>query len=603
VLHKNKKYAIETMLDTETITNQVLSHDDLFVLYSSNKSGNFNAYIRSLSNGEEKQATFITDNAVQIISFFPSDYRFLFHSDLGGNEQNHIFLCDFSGRITDLTPSKHETAEFYCWSEDGTSFLYGSNLRNPKYMDVYEMDVSTFQSKLIYENNNAYQFGCASNNQQYLAFKKVYTVSNTNLFLYNRLTGTEKCISSHHGDIFFEPKTFSVDSEWLYYRTDENAEFTYIKRYSTKTGISELYHQEDWDIWYIYFSPSGRYQYLGINEDAKTRVKLLDTLTKRWINLPIFTSAQMTNVKISSSEKLLSFLLNGSNAPNHLYVLDLDNSKYTKLIDTLNPAISSDDLVQSEVVRYPSFDGLQIPAIFYKPKNMKEGEKVPAIVWVHGGPGDQSRIDYSAQFQFLAYHGYAILSVNNRGSSGYGKSFFKAADSRHGDLDLTDCIEAKKFLISTGCIDENKIGIMGHSYGGYIVLAALAFKPAEFQVGIDVSGVSNWVRTLKNSPPWFEVIREAFYKKVGNPYTDESYLRSISPLFHAENIIKPLLVLQGENDPRVLKVESDEIVKVARKNQIPVDYIVFKGEGHSLNKKKSQLKANKAILTFLKTHL
>lgn len=222
---------------------------------------------------------------------------------------------------------------------------------------------------------------------------------------------------------------------------------------------------------------------------------------------------------------------------------------------------------------------------------------------MHGGPGDQTRVDYNAQFQYLALHGYAVLAVNHRGSSGYGKTFFKAADLRHGDLDVADCIDAKRFLADTGIIDEQKIGIMGHSYGGYIVLAALAFQPNAFQVGIDICGVSNWVRTLKSLPPWFEVIKEAFYRKVGNPYTDEAYLRSISPLFHAENICKPLLVLQGENDPRVLQIESDEIVKVARENNIPVEYKVFEGEGHGLNKKKSQLEANQAILAFLNRHL
>jgi len=195
----------------------------------------------------------------------------------------------------------------------------------------------------------------------------------------------------------------------------------------------------------------------------------MDSFAQKWIDLPEFSDAQMTNVKLSKSEKSLSFLLNSSTSPNHLCVLNLFNTEYTKVIDTLNPAMHPDDLVEAEVVRYPSFDGLQIPAVLYKPKNMKKGEKIPAIVWVHGGPGGQSRIDYHAQFQFLAHHGYAILSVNNRGSSGYGKTFLKAADGRHGDLDLKDCIEAKKFLVSTGYIDQNEISIMGHSYGGTTV--------------------------------------------------------------------------------------------------------------------------------------
>lgn len=227
------------------------------------------------------------------------------------------------------------------------------------------------------------------------------------------------------------------------------------------------------------------------------------------------------------------------------------------------------------MIRYKSFDGLEIPAVLYKPKTDVKG--LPAIIWVHGGPGGQSRLDYTPEFQWLAYHGYVVIAVNNRGSSGYGKTFFKAADLQHGDLDLADCIEAKRYLESTGYVHPEKIGIMGHSYGGYMVLAALTFHPDTFQTGVDICGVSNWVRTLKSLPAWWESIRQAFYEKLGNPYTQETYLCSISPLFHAERIKKPLLMLQGENDPRVLRIESDEIVEKVHSNGVPVEYEVFCG--------------------------
>jgi len=191
------------------------------------------------------------------------------------------------------------------------------------------------------------------------------------------------------------------------------------------------------------------------------------------------------------------------------------------------------------------------------------------LVWVHGGPGGQSRIGYRSTIQYLVNHGYAVLAVNNRGSSGYGKTFYKLDDLKHGQDDLQDCVEAKKFLKSTGDIDENKIGIMGGSYGGYMVLAGLVYTPEAFTVGVDVFGVANWLRTLKNIPPWWEFFKKALYEEIGNPETDEAYLRKISPLFHAHKITKPLIVLQGANDPRVLKVESDEIVAAVKKNNSP----------------------------------
>ena len=176
-------------------------------------------------------------------------------------------------------------------------------------------------------------------------------------------------------------------------------------------------------------------------------------------------------------------------------------------------------------------------------------------------------------------------------------------DRKHGDADLDDCVASKKMLVETGAVDPERIGIVGGSYGGYMVLAALAFRPREFAVGVDLFGVSNWLRTLESIPPWWESFRQALYKEMGDPAVDKEYLHRISPLFHAEKIERPLIVLQGANDPRVLKVESDEIVAAARKRGVPVEYVVFDDEGHGFAKKANQEKAYAAILAFLDRYL
>jgi dipeptidyl aminopeptidase/acylaminoacyl peptidase len=308
-------------------------------------------------------------------------------------------------------------------------------------------------------------------------------------------------------------------------------------------------------------------------------------------------------VNISDDEKLMTMYVNGSRSPSNLYVYNFETRKYLRLTNTMNPEIDQDDLVESEVVRYPSYDGLAIPALFYKPLQVKKGDKAPAIVMVHGGPGGQTRVGYSALKQYLVNHGYVVIDVNNRGSSGYGKTFFKMDDLKHGEADLGDCVEAKKFLAKTGYVDPAKIGIMGGSYGGFMVLAALTFRPEEFAAGVNLFGVANWLRTLRSIPPWWESFRKALYEEMGNPETDSMYLYRISPLFHAEKITKPMIVLQGANDPRVLKVESDEIVEKARKNGVPVEYVIFPDEGHGFVKKENQIKSYKAVLDFLDKYL
>jgi dipeptidyl aminopeptidase/acylaminoacyl peptidase len=213
-------------------------------------------------------------------------------------------------------------------------------------------------------------------------------------------------------------------------------------------------------------------------------------------------------------------------------------------------------------------------------------------------------VGYSSIIQYLVNHGYAVLAVNNRGSSGYGKTFFKMDDKTHGDVDLKDCVYGKDFLASTGVVDTAKIGIMGGSYGGYMTLAALTFTPDAFAVGGDLFGISNWLRTLRSIPPWWSSFREALYTEMGDPNTEDSVmLKNYSPLFHYKNIVKPLMVLQGVNDPRVLKAESDEIVAAVKANRVPVEYVLFPDEGHGFVKKENEMKGYRQVLEFLDQYL
>ncbi|RLD73747.1 MAG: S9 family peptidase, partial [Bacteroidetes bacterium] len=183
------------------------------------------------------------------------------------------------------------------------------------------------------------------------------------------------------------------------------------------------------------------------------------------------------------------------------------------------------------------------------------------------------------------------------------KTFFGLDDMKHGEEDLIDCIYGKNHLASTGWVDTSKIGIIGGSYGGYMVLAALAFQPDEFKLGVDVFGIANWLRILQSMPPWWGAYRDVWYKEMGNPETDSTYLHKISPIFHAENITKPLMVLQGAKDPRVLKVESDDMVEAVKKNGVPVEYIVFDDEGHGFRKKENEIEGYEKILKFLDKYL
>jgi dipeptidyl aminopeptidase/acylaminoacyl peptidase len=595
-----KKYTIEQFFHTESIITNSISFDEKVILFSSDKSGIYNAYTISIEEQHQQQVTFSTDNAIHAVSFFPNDHRFLYLTDKGGDELHHIYVHNKNGESVDLTPEENARAEFYGWSRDEKGFFYGSNKRNPSFMDVYEMDIETFESTCIFTNNEGYEYGAISPDKRYITLAKIRNTNDSDIYLYDRELDRLNHLTAHTGEINHHPQTFSRDSEYLYFLTDENHEFLYLKKVHLPSLKTEEVAKENWDIMSASFSSNDQYLVYSINCDAKTEIKIINQATNEQLEIPLLPEGQMTNLKISNSGKLMTFLLNSSNSPANLYSYEVGSKTLKKLTDTLNPEIDPLDLVKAEVIRYPSFDDLMIPAIYYKPV-VKAGEKVPALVYVHGGPGGQSRTDYNPLFQYLVNQGYAILAVNNRGSSGYGKSFFSAADLKHGEVDLEDCIQGKNFLQEQGDIEE--IGIIGGSYGGYMVLAALAFRPEEFKVGVDIFGVSNWERTLKSIPSWWEGFREALYKKLGNPYTQTEYIRSISPLFHTDQINKPLIVLQGANDPRVLQVESDEIVEALKNNNVPVEYVVFPDEGHGFMKKENRISGYKAVHEFLEKYL
>ena len=208
---------------------------------------------------------------------------------------------------------------------------------------------------------------------------------------------------------------------------------------------------------------------------------------------------------------------------------------------------------------------------------------------------------YKGRIQFLVNHGYVVLGLNYRGSSGFGKKFFEADHRKHGREPLWDCVEAKRFLCRLGYVDPPAIGIIGASFGGYMALAALTFHPEEFAAGVNICGVSNLVSFATTLPKYWDAKR--FYEKLGDPEKDEELLRAISPVFHAEKIKNPVMILQGASDPRCPKEQSEEMVEAIRKNGGRVEYLVYDDEAHGFRKRKNAIHAYESILKFLNTHL
>lgn len=598
------QYSIEQFYKSTQVGGGSLSSDDTKLLVSSNESGIYNAYEIDIATGEKKALTNSTQESVFADAYVPGTYHIIYSSDKGGDENDHLYLQKADGTVRDLTPGAKEKASFAGWSRDNKFLYYISNKRDPRFFDLYKMDTTTWTPIMVYKNETGFDVSAVSDDEQYLALVQPVTTSSSNVYLLNQKTKEMKKINSDSVESSSNALQFSNDNKYLYYSTDEGSEFQHVMRYDVTTGQKEKFYETNWDVMYMYTSFNEKYRVVGVNEDGRNKLYIFDHKTGNRVDFPPVENGDVQAVNISRSENKMRLTIGDGKSPNNIYVYDFATKELKKLTNTLNPEMKGDDLVSAQVVRYKSFDGLEIPAIYYKPHQAGKNNKVPALVWVHGGPGGQSRVGYFSLIQYLVNHGYAILAVNNRGSSGYGKSFYKMDDRNHGDKDLNDCVWGKKWLASQDYIDSTKIGIIGGSYGGYMTLAALAFKPDEFNVGVDIFGVANWLRTLKEIPPYWESFKKALYEEIGDPNTaDTVRLKQYSPLLHASKIRKPLMVLQGANDPRVLKVESDEIVEAVKKNDVPVEYVVFPDEGHGFVKKENEIKGYGQILQFLDKHL
>ncbi len=598
------RYTIDQFYKSKRISGGIFSDDGTRLLISSNESGIFNLYEINVADGSEHQLTHSTVDSYFAVGYVPGTKQVLYTADRGGNENSHLFLLRPDGKAKDLTPDPREKATFLGWSRDKKAFYFLSNKRTPKMFDLYRTDVRTWKTAQLYTNDQGYDVSAISWDEKTIALTQNITTSEQRLFLYS--------LSSHRMTEISDPKTagvyeasgFSRDDGSFFYLTDAGREFQYLVQYHLRTGERSTLFQTDWDVMYSYASERERYRVIAVNADGRNVLKVLDGKSGQEVTLPAIPDGDITSVSISPDEKLMRLSVGSSRAPVDMYVYNFESRELTKLLSTLNPEIDPKNLVTAEVVRFASFDSLEIPAIFYKPLTASPSERVPAIVWVHGGPGGQTRVGYSAFIQYLVNHGYAILAVNNRGSSGYGKTFYKLDDRDHGDRDLTDCIFGKRYLQTQDCIDSAKIGILGGSYGGFMTMAAMTFHPEEFRVGVDLFGVTNWLRTLRSIPPYWESVRKALYAEMGDPFTADSVpLAAISPLFHANQIKRPVMVLQGANDVRVLKPESDEIVAAMRKNKVPVEYVVFPDEGHGFLKKENEIKGYGGVLAFLDTYL
>ncbi len=402
----------------------------------------------------------------------------------------------------------------------------------------------------------------------------------------------------------FSPVIFHSDNKRLYVVSNVKRDKAILRLFDPKTGkISTVFSHPEVSVGRIIRSRKDK-KLLGVHYTTwKTHKKWFDS---RWEKIDQdlkkkFPGKEVGVSSMNGNEDKFILTVGSDRVPISYYFYDLKRKKLKKIGDA-KPWLKEKDLVEMKPIEYKSRDGLTIHGYLTLPKN-SSGKNLPLVVNPHGGPWMRDSWGYSSEAQFLANRGYAVLQMNFRGSVGYGKKFWQAGFKQWGKAMQDDITDGVRYLIDKGIADKDRVCIYGVSYGGYAVLAGLAFTPDLYACGVDLVGVSNLFTFQKSIPPYWEPIRKMIYEMVGDPKKDKDLLRAVSPVFHADKIKTPLFVAHGANDPRVKKAEPDQIVSSLSKRGINPLYMVKYNEGHGFRLKENQMEFYGLMEKFLEEHL
>ena len=585
------------------------SADGKDVYFVSNMSGQFNLWRVSVDGGWPAQLTAFTDDTVRTVGVSPRDGSVVFCADHDGDEFHQIYLVDANGgwakKITD-EPQVQHFVDGSSFSPDGSKLAYAANARQPADMEVWIRDLESGDVRPVFgEGLFSVPGGWSPDGTKLLAVD-LRSNSDTSIHVIDLDTGDATEVTPHDEEGIYAPGPWKTDGSGFYFLSDEGREFRGIAFYDLASGSYDWVETPEHDVEEIAASHDGRVFAWLVNEDGYDRLKLRDTETGRDLpapDLPDGARPHLTGfqppIALSTDGSHAAVILAGPRRPPDVYVVDTATGATRAVTESwIGGGFSQDELVPVELTTYPSFDGREIPAWLYRPRDMNG--RVPVVVAIHGGPEAQERPVYSPVYQYLVSRGIAVLATNIRGSTGYGKSYQRLIQRDWGGGDMKDWEHAAKWLRAQDWVEPDRLGVWGGSYGGFAVLTCVTRLPEYWAAAVDIFGPSNLITFAKAVPPTW---RRMMKKFVGDPDEDAELLRERSPLTYIEDVQAPLLVIQGANDPRVVKSESDQLVEKLRSLDRTVEYIVFEDEGHGFTKRKNELATMRASVDWLERYL
>src|SRR5262245_1782497 len=584
--------------------------DESLIVYASDEGGRMDLWARPLRGGAARQLTHVK-GAIESFEFSPRADLLVFAADLGGNELTRLYLTDSRGKAPEaLFPddAPGTRSDFVRWAEDGKTLLYTSNQRESKSMDLYELDLATRRSTLVWENTRSWELALTTRDHKAFVYLEELSDADSNLHLVRRGAAAPKLLTPHEGEVRYGPADFSPDGRTLFYTSDEGREFAAANAMDLATGTSRLILSPPWDVYGARFSRNGKVFVTSVNHDGAPELAFTDVASGKPLKLPPIPKGALVSAVFSSSGRWIAARVESDAAPRSLSLLDLKTQTARPLFDPLPPSLKDRSFAPARSIQVESFDGRMVPGLLYVPdagEGVLTGTTHPAVIDIHGGPTSQSVRVFRPFTQYLVSKGYVVLVPNVRGSVGYGKTYTSLDNKDFGGGPLKDVLACKTWLVNNAHVDPDRVAVMGQSYGGYMTLAAATFTPTAFAAHVDLFGISDLKSLVEGFPVYWESAMAYIYRKFGNPNdsADAAYQRERSPLFFADRIQRPLLVIQGENDPRVKKDQSDRLVEAVRQRGVPVEYLVIEGEGHGFSKNENQLRAMEAVDRFLDRYL
>src|SRR6266571_5153466 len=597
----------EILFGNPVKTSPQISPDGTMMAYLAPVNNVLNVWVGKIGSANYQPVTKDEDRGVRFYFWAQDNKHIMYIQDVGGDENWRLYATGLETRETrDLTPFENVQVQVIDHDKHfPNELLIGMNKENPQVHDVYHLDLISGELSLVAKNPGNFLGWVSDTNFKVRGALAATPDGGTELMVReNEQADWRKLITWNPDDALTSaPVGFTRDGQCLYLEDSRNVNASRLVKMNIATGeVSKIAEDPQYDVGSVMIHPDTyEVQAVAFNKDRVEWVVLDQSIKQDFDNIRDIHRGDFGIISRDNADATWILAFTVDNGPVPFYAYDRRAKKASFLFDN-QPDLNKYTLATMEPISFTSRDGMTVHGYLTLPPG-KGRTNLPTVLDVHGGPWGRDAWGYNPEGQWFANRGYACLQVNFRGSTGYGKDFLNAGDKEWGRDMHNDLVDAVHWAIEQGIADPQKVAIYGGSYGGYAALLGATFTPDLFCCAVDIVGPSNLITLIRTIPPYWSTFLATFHKRVGNPDTEEEFLKSRSPLFKVDQIKIPMLIAQGANDPRVKQAESEQIVNAMKSKGIDYEYMLFPDEGHGFAKPENRLKFYAVAEKFLAKHL